>query len=141
MSEQVVLLAELDRDLGEKPLGWAVELAERGIEVIEDDLGRAAVDREAARLLFSEHRAQQEVAARRRKEIEQRAVEAYQRLRASLPAGVSAGAVPPGMSALQLVMANDPMLQVVRRESPIEHALARRDGAAYHPIQPEQASQ
>jgi hypothetical protein len=92
--------------------------------------------------LFTEHREQQEAADRRRAEIEQRAVEADKAFRASLPAGIPAGAVPTGVSAAELMMLSDPMDQGSRRESVLEHALANPDGAIiYRPIRDEQADQ
>jgi hypothetical protein len=137
MPEQVVPLSELSRDLPEPAGGWAAAMAGRGVEVVLDDLGRAAISRPAARLLFTEHLAQEELAARHRAEIEQRAVEAHRRFRASLPAGIPAGAVPEGLSAGQLMMLSDPERQGSRRESVVEHALANEGTAVYHPIQPE----
>jgi hypothetical protein len=134
MPEQVVPLSELERDLPAPADGWAAELERRGVAVLEDDLGRAAVDRATARVLFAEHRERQEAAARRREEIEQRAVEADQRFRASLPAGIPAGAVPEGISAGQMMMLSDPM-QGSRRQSVLEHSLEHPAGAiVYTPI-------
>jgi hypothetical protein len=57
-----------------------------------------------------------------------------QAFRARLGQGIPADAVPAGVSAAQLMMASDPMGQGSRRESVLHHALARRDGAVYHPI-------
>jgi hypothetical protein len=141
MPEQVVPLSELSRDLPEPPAGWAAEMAGRGVEVVLDDLGRAAISRRAARLLFTEHLAEQELAARKRAEIEQRAVEAHQQFLASLPAGIPAGAVPEGISAGQLMMLSDPERQRARRESPLEHALQNSGSAVFHPIREEGANQ
>jgi hypothetical protein len=141
MPEQVVPLSELSRDLPEPAAGWAAEMAARGVEVVLDDLGRAAISRRAARLLFTEHLAQEELAARKRAEIEQRAVEAHQQFLASLPAGIPAGMVPVGVTAGQLMMLADPERQGSRRESVVEHALANEGTAVYHPIRGEQANQ
>jgi hypothetical protein len=118
----------LERDLPAPAVGWAAELDRRGIEIVQDDLGRAAVDRVTARALFAERREQEEATARRRAEIEQRAIEADQRFRASLPAGVPAGAVPEGISAGQLMMLSDPM-PGARRQSVLEHSLENPAGA------------
>ena len=135
MPEQPVLLVELERDLGAPPLGWPSELAGRGVVVFEDDLGRAAVERSAARAIYAEHREQQEAAARRRAEIERRVIEADERFRDSLPAGIPAGAVPEGVTPGMLLMLSDPM-QGPRRRSVLEDALAN-DGTVYHPIREE----
>jgi hypothetical protein len=137
MTEQVITLSELGLDLPTPAAGWAAEMAARGVEVVRDDLGRAAISRRAARLLFTEHLAEEELAARKRAEIEQRAVEAHQRFLASLPAGIPAGAVPEGIAAAQWAMLNDPERQEARRESPLEHALRNSGTPVFHPIRRE----
>jgi hypothetical protein len=134
-TEQPVPLSELARDLPAPAGGWAVELAGRGVAVIEDDLGRPAVDRSTARALFAEARERQEAKARKQAELEQKAVEEDRRFRAGLPAGVPMSEIPTGMSPAEVLMAADPM-QGPRRESVLEHALRRRDGAVYHPLHP-----
>ncbi len=136
MPEQPVLLAELERDLPVPAVGWAAELAGRGVAVVLDDLGRAAVERSIARAIYAEHFEAEARTARKRAELEQRAVEADQRFRASLPAGIPAGAVPEGISAGMLMMLSDPM-QGARRESVLEHALANGGTVAYHPVREE----
>jgi hypothetical protein len=128
-----VPLSELSLDLPAPAAGWPSELERRGVVVVLDDLGRPAIDRAAARALFAEHREQREVAARRRVEIEQRAVEADRAFRASLPAGIPAGAVPEGISAGQLLMLSDP-IQGAKRRSVVEDALANDGGLIFHPI-------
>ena len=138
-AEQLVLLVELERDLGERPLGWVAELDRLGVEVIEDDLGRQAISRSSARVIYSEHRSQQEAVARRRAEVERRAVEADQQFRASLPPGVPVGAVPEGYSAGLAMMLADPERQRSRRQSVLEHALEHPGGATvYTPVGGEQ---
>jgi hypothetical protein len=139
MCEQVVPLSELARDLPEPAAGWPVELGRRGVVVAADDLGRPAISRDEARVLYAEHREQEEEAARRREEIERRAVEADQRFRAALPRGIPAGQVPEGMTAGLLMMAADPMV-AARRTSVVEDALAHA-GTIYHPLQPEPVDQ
>jgi hypothetical protein len=137
MTDQPVPLSELERDLPAPAAGWAAELAGRGVAVVLDDLGRPSIPRDVARDLFAERREQQEEAARRRAEIERRVIEADQAFRASLPAGIPAGAVPEGMSAGMLMMAADPM-PGSRRESMVEHALQHPSGSIiFHPINEE----
>ena len=134
MTAAPVLLAELERDLGAPPTGWAAELERRSIAVITDDLGRPAITRDAARSLFAERREQEAAAARAREELERRLVAADEARRAALPRGIPAGAVPTGMSAAELLMLSDPF-PAVRRESVLEHSLANPDGALiYHPV-------
>jgi hypothetical protein len=134
-AEPVVPLSELSLDLPVPVDGWLVELGRRGLVIVEDDLGRAAVSRVVARSLFAEHRSQQEAAARKRAQIEQQAVEEDQRFRASLPGGVTLDQVPDGVSAGLAMMLADPMLQEARRETMVEHAL-RGGGVTFHPLNP-----
>ena len=121
------------------PIGWNAELAHRGVAIVLDDIGRPSIPRAAARDLLMERREQQEAAARKRAEIDRRAVEADQRFRASLPAGIPAGMVPEGISAAALMMYSDP-LSGARRRSVVEDALAHA-GTVFTPIQDERADQ
>jgi hypothetical protein len=139
MPNEPVPLSELERGLPAPARGWAVELAGRGVEIVEDDLGRAAISRTAARDLFAEHRSQQEAAARRREEIEQRVIAADEARRAAMPRGIPAGMVPEGMTGAELLMAADPMRRP-HRESVLEHALSNGGQPVYHPLN-EQAGQ
>jgi hypothetical protein len=133
-AEQPVLLAELARDLGEPADGWVVELSRRRVAVFEDDLGRRAVSRSDARALFAEHREAEARNARRREEIERRVVAADEARRAALPKGIPVSAIPTGMSAAELMMANDPF-PAERRQSVLEHALEHPSGATiYRPV-------
>jgi len=133
MPEQAVPLSELERDLPVPAAGWAAELAARGVAVVLDDLGRAAVDRATARVLFAEHREQEEASARQRAELERRVVAADEARRAALPRGIPVGQVPTGMSAAEMLMASDPM-RGSRRVSVVEHALKNDGALAFHPI-------
>jgi ParB-like chromosome segregation protein Spo0J len=139
-AEPVIPLSVLGLDLPE-PAVEATALEHRGIEVLRDDLGRAAISRVAARMLLTEHREQQEAVARRREEIERRVIAADEARRAALPRGIPVSAEVPGLTPAMLMMAADPLGQSQRRESVLEHALQHRDGAVYHPIQQEQADQ
>jgi hypothetical protein len=134
MPAQPVPLTELERDLPAPAVGWAAELGRRGVAVVLDDLGRAAVDRATARALFAERREQEEAASRRREELERRVVAADEARRAALPRGIPAGAVPEGLSAGLLMMLSDPM-PGSRRQSVLEHSLEHPAGAiVYTPI-------
>ena len=130
-------LSHLELDYPTPTVGWGVELDRRGVAIVLDDVGRPAISRAAAAELLTEQRAQQEAAARHREEIEQRAIEQDQRFRARLAGGIPADAVPAGMTAAMLMMASDPMDQRPRRESLLDHALAREEGIVYHPIRDE----
>jgi hypothetical protein len=129
-AEPAVPLSVLALDLPEPPDGWAADLARRGVEVILDDLGRAAVSRSTVRILFAEHRERQEAAARRREEIERRVIAADEARRAALPPGVPVGAVPEGMTAAEMMMAADPM-RAPRRRSVVEDALEHGASVIY----------
>jgi hypothetical protein len=134
MPERPVPLSELERDLPEPVDGWAAELGRRGVVIVEDDLGRAAVTRSVARSLFAEHREQEEAAARHREEHERRLVAAAEAHLAAVPRGIPVSAEVPGLTAAQLMMAADPMAQSARRESPLEHALQNTGLPVYHPL-------
>jgi hypothetical protein len=138
---ELIPLSVLALDLPEPADGWTVELARRGVEVVPDSIGRPSISRDAARDLLTERREQEEAAAHRRMEIEERLVEKDRQFRAALPRGVPAGLVPEGLSAAELLMLSDPM-RPPRRETMVEHALSNPGGALiYHPIRPEQADQ
>ena len=132
-----VPLSELERDLPAPAGGWAAELGRRGVAVVLDDLGRAAVDRATARALFAEHRENEVRMARHRAEVERLAVEASEACLASIPRGVPVHATPMATSAVESMMLADPPDRGVQRESVLEHALARRDGGVLYPIQGE----
>lgn len=104
----------------------------RGIRY--DWAGRPTCTWSAAAELLASLRAEQ---ARVVAEIEEQLVAADELRRAALPRGIPVGQVPTGMSAAEMLMASDPMDQGRRRESVLEHALAHRDGAVYHPIRNE----
>jgi hypothetical protein len=132
--DELIPLSLLELDCPAPPIGWAAELANRGVAILEDDLGRRAVPRSVARDLLAEHRENEARKARHRAEQERLAVETDQRFRASLPAGIPAGAVPQGISAAQLMMYSDPMGEESRRESMVEHSL-KGGGIVFHSIE------
>jgi hypothetical protein len=53
---ELVPLSVLELDLPAPGDGWAAHLAHRGVEIVLDDIGRAAVARSDARMLFAERR-------------------------------------------------------------------------------------
>jgi hypothetical protein len=130
-----VPLSELERDLPVPVDGWAAELGRRGVEVVEDDLGRAAVDRVTARLLFTEARENEARVARHRLEVEQLAIAADAARRAAIPRGVPVvGAALAEVSAPERLMLADPPDREQQRESVLQHALSGRDGLVYTPV-------
>jgi hypothetical protein len=132
-AEQPVTLAELagDPDLDQPADGWAAELGRRGVVLVEDDVGRPAVERSVVRAIYAEARSQREAVARKRAALEQEAVERDRAFRASLPRGVAAAEVPAGMTAAAWLMASEPV--PAGRVSVVEDALAG-GGVVYHPV-------
>jgi hypothetical protein len=100
----------------------------RGVR--HDWAGRPCITWSVATELLASLKAEQ---ARKWAEIERRAIEADQRFRASLPAGIPAGAVPEGISAGQLMMLSDPMLQG-RRRSVVQDALEYGGGSVIYSL-------
>ena len=134
--DELITLSVLELDCPSPPGGWVSELARRGIVVQEDDLGRAAIARVAARGLLTEHRENEARKARHRAEMERQAVEADRAFRAQLPRGIPVDAVPEGLTAAQLMMLSDPTGEEQERESVLEHSLKHRDGAIiYHTVE------
>jgi hypothetical protein len=131
MREPLVPISILELDLPTAPaVGWPAYLAEKGITVLTDDLGRLCVARGDAKRLFDEHR---EAVARRREVMarnEQKAIEADRLQRAQIWGGVRADSLPVGVSA------GDAMAQAAKdaqpkRQSPMEEAFSGKS-MVYH---------
>jgi hypothetical protein len=99
----------------------------RGIRF--DWAGRPTCTWSAAAELLASLKAEQ---ARKSAQIEEWAIEADQRFRASLPTGIPVHAEVAGLTAAELMMAADPM-QGPRRRSVVEDALAQV-GTVFTPI-------
>jgi hypothetical protein len=102
--DELIPLSVLELDLPAPTTGWASHLADRDIEIVLDDLGRAAITRADAKQLFDEQR---EAEARQRELAEQRDREAMEReraFRAALPKGVPCYELPAGMSPADALM-------------------------------------
>ena len=102
---ELVALSVLELDLPAPGGGWAAHLADRGISIILDDIGRAAVARDDARRLFAEQREAEARGRERAAELERAAVEADQLRRAQMGDGVPAAVIPTGMSSAEAVHA------------------------------------
>jgi hypothetical protein len=134
-AEPLVPLSVLSLDLPEPPIGWLAYLSSRDIAVVEDSIGRSAVASADARLLISEHRADEVRKAELRAESEKRAVEADQRFRAQLSGGV---AIPAGMSYGEAAKAAELDAQSYRpRRTSLVEDLLSNDGITFHSIQHE----
>ena len=125
---KTVPVSHLSLDLPEPVAGWDRVLAERGVEVVEDDLGRPAIRREDARALMEERR-EWELAhaeeARRRQE------ETARKSRPVSPGIPLPKAGDPSMSAYEVMRAADADAERSdprRRLSPQEEFLTQRLG-------------
>jgi hypothetical protein len=110
-------LSHLELDHPQPPDGWALFLGRHGIAFVPDDLGRDCIRRGDAKRLLDEKRAHHLKVATRARVAEAEAVEADARWRASLPHGVSALDLPPGVSA------GEAMLAAARQSAPRRQSL------------------
>jgi hypothetical protein len=132
----LIPLSHLELDLPAPTTGWLIELDRRGIEVLTDDIGRAAISRDNARQLLTECR-QDEIRRREAAEAaERQAVEADRVRRASIWGGVPATAIPEGVSAASAMFAADRDARP-RRQSVLEEALSNSGGYTFHSLGPE----
>jgi hypothetical protein len=122
------------------PVEWAAFLADRGMSIIIDDIGRPAVSRSDARLLLTEQR---EAEARRREraaELERQAVEQDRLRRANLPTGIPAGMVPDGLAPAEAMMlageSSGPRARSVR-EQLLERELGSGESMVFHSFRPD----
>jgi hypothetical protein len=104
-ASEPIPLSILELDLPAPPIGWAAGLAEKGVEVVLDDLGRLCVSRVDARRLLQEKRAAEQKAREMASENERQAVEADQQWRASMPRGVPWHRIDPGVLPVQQMTA------------------------------------
>lgn len=124
-ASELVPLSVLSLDLAEPATGWAADLGARGIAIVPDDIGRAAVSRDDARRLIADRRDEARAAeARQREATERMDAEFEARRQAQLPPGLAADRVPEGMTAAEFMMAlgRD---KAPRRISPMEEFLGR----------------
>ena len=133
--EDVIALSVLALDLPQPPEGWAAYLGRRGVAIVPDSLGRDAIGHDAARRLLDERRADELRRVRRLAVAEAEAVADDERRRALIWKGVSATALPEGVSASSV------MLQAAKdaepkRTTPLEHALSNSGGMEYHAYGP-----
>ena len=101
--DHLMPLSVLELELAAPDAGWAAHLADRGISITIDDIGRASVTRSDARQLFTEKREREAHAREHAAEVERQAIEQDQRFRASLGVGLPAAAIPHGMTYGEVV--------------------------------------
>ena len=111
------------------PADWSAFLADRGIEIVLDDIGRAAISRSDARRLFDEQRENEARKAEMRAAAEKRAVEADQRFRASLGVGVPASAFAGFETYGQAVASHELDRQQYRPRASVAEDLLSNDGS------------
>jgi hypothetical protein len=124
-------LSVLELDLPRPSVGWAAGLAEKGVDIVTDDLGRLCVARVDARRLFDEQR---EAEARKREtlaRIEQEAIEKDRAFRAQLPKGLAWHQIPSGLSPAMAMVAGDPDR---RQRKSVAAAFLDGDSMVMHPI-------
>jgi hypothetical protein len=136
---ELVPLSVLALDLGEPSTGWSSHLADRGIEIVLDDLGRASIARSDARQLFDERRENECRAREVARRQEQQAVEADKAWRSQLPVGLPWYEIPDGVPPV-VAMTAAARDESPRKRSMVEDLLDRRDTMVFHPITDEEAS-
>jgi hypothetical protein len=123
-------LSHLALDLAEPANGWAAYLADHGISIAFDDLGRRAIGREDAKKLLDAQRQdeirRQDLAARN----EAAAIEADRQFRASLPRGQAWYDMPPGVRPAEAMLQQAHDAQP-RRRSLLEDAFAGTPSTMY----------
>ena len=136
---ELIPLSVLSLDLEAPPIGWATELAARGVEIVLDDLGRPAIARADARQLFAEAAAaevrQREVAERN----ERAAIEKDREFRAGLNKGIPWHHLPDGVSPAEAMAAADRATRP-KRLTPLQEALSG-ESMTFHSFGSEQDEQ
>jgi hypothetical protein len=132
-ADDTIPLSHLELDIDAPGNGWAAHLAEKGINVVLDDVGRLCVARGDARQLFTERRQHEARAREIASANEAAAVERDRAWRASLPKGAACYDIPAGVlpasALLQAAKDSQP-----RRQSVLQHALSHEDGMMFHPL-------
>ena len=119
----LIPLSHLELDLDAPAAGWAVYLADRGMSVVLDDVGRPSVTRADVRDLLTELREQRESAARQREEAERQAIERDRQWRAQLHGGIPASMIPEGVAPAAAMMQAEKDSRP-RRMTPLQEALS-----------------
>jgi hypothetical protein len=103
-----VPLSILELDLPAPTIGWAAGLAEKGVDIVTDDLGRLCVSRSDAKRLFDEKREHEAQAREVMARNEAAAIAADRQRRAALPKGLPWFEVPMGLTPAEAMVAGDP---------------------------------
>jgi hypothetical protein len=132
----LIPLSILELDLDPPSIGWVAYLANVGITITTDDIGRNSITKTDARRLILE---KQEREARKQeivKRQEQRAVELDQQWRAQLSRGTPWYEFPDGVSPAEVWAQAEKDAQPKRR-SVLEETLAG-EAMTFHPIGPDE---
>jgi hypothetical protein len=128
-----VALSVLSLELSEPVNGWAAALAEQGVEITLDDLGRLSISRAAARRLFEEKRAAEQKARDLAAANERAAVERDREWRAQLHPGVPWHRLPdPGLLPVQQLTAAAKAAEPRRTPTQNEWLFGETDTMIYH---------
>jgi hypothetical protein len=127
-----IALSVLGLDLPTPPLGWRSYLEQRGIQVVEDELGREAVHRSDAKRLIVEERERQQQARELALRAEMEAERRDREWRLQLPRGTSWLDIPDGVqpAAAMLQHAKDSQPRTV--PSQMEWMFGTADTMVYH---------
>jgi hypothetical protein len=131
--ETLIPLSHVELDLPAPTIGWAAGMAEKGIEVVLDDLGRLNIRRRDAKRLFDEHRQAQERAQAKQREVVQ-ASDRWHQEHYVKPSGIHWTEIPVGMTTGEYLAVHDPDRQRPRRRSVLEDSLAG-GGIVFHSLE------
>jgi hypothetical protein len=139
---ELIPLSILELDLPAPGNGWAAGLAEHGIAIVLDDLGRASIPRAAARELFEARRASEAKAREMAAANEQAAIERDREFRAALPKGKAWYEVPAGVHPATALLAEVKAAQPRRTPTQTEWLFGLQDtgGVIHEPAVPEDES-
>jgi hypothetical protein len=132
--DEPIPLSVLELDLATPTIGWSAYLAEKGINVVLDDLGRLSIHRVDAKRLFVEKREAEQKARELAAATERAAIEKDQQFRAALPRGLPWYALPDGVSFAEAAAAEEAAKHPSRTPSPGEWLFGETDTMTYHEL-------
>ena len=128
-------LSVLALGLDQQPAnGWTVWLAEQGISITFDDLGRRCISRADAKRLLDEKRQAEIRRQDQLARLEQEAVEKDRAWRASLPRGAAWYDVPAGVHPATAMLQAAKDAQPRRTPSQVEWMFGEADTMVYHEL-------
>jgi hypothetical protein len=133
-ADDTIPLSHLELDIDAPGNGWGAYLADKGINVVLDDLGRLSISRGDARTLFTERREAEAHAREVMARNEQAAVQRDQEWRAALPRGAAWYDVPPGVHPATAMLQAAKDAQPRRTPSQVEWLFGETDTMVYHEL-------